>query len=54
MLMEFAEVRRARFVQLDIGKSLFDEALAIVEGARYFERGDVFAERGELFFLALR
>ena len=34
-----------------VGEGLLDQALAIVKGAGNFERGDVFAESGELFFL---
>ena len=40
-------------VQLDVGKCLLHEALAIIECAGHFERGDIFAESGELFFLSL-
>ena len=49
--MELAEVRKARWLSCVVGEGLFDEALAIVKGAANFEGGDVFAERGELFFL---
>lgn len=38
-------------IELLVGESLFDEALAIVEGAGDFESGDVLAESGELFLL---
>jgi len=34
-----------------IGEGLLDEALTVVEGAGDFQRGDIFAERGELLFL---
>ena len=42
---------KGALVELVIGEGLFDEALAIVEGAADFEGGDVLAERGELLFL---
>jgi len=38
-------------VQLRVGEGLLHQPLAIVEGARHFKRGDVFAERGELLLL---
>jgi hypothetical protein len=38
-------------VELLVGESLLDEALAIVEGARDFEGGNVLTESGELLFL---
>ena len=38
-------------IELLVGESLLDEALAIVKGAGNFEGGDIVAERGELFFL---
>ncbi len=51
MLMELARGEECALVQLDVGEGLFDQALAIVERAGDFERGDIFAERGKLFFL---
>ena len=42
---------KGALVELFVGEGLFDEALAIVEGAADFEGGDVLAQRGELLFL---
>ena len=42
---------KGALVELVVGEGLFDEALAIVEGAADFEGGDVLAERRELLFL---
>ena len=38
-------------VQIGVRKSLLDQPLAIIECSGDFERSDIFAERGELFFL---
>ncbi len=45
--------QKRALVELRIGKSLLHQPLAIVKRAGHFERGDVFAERGELLFLRL-
>ena len=49
-------IRRSQphaLVQHRVGKGLLHQPLAIVERARHFQCGDIFAERSELFFLRL-
>ena len=50
--MEFAEVRESALVQRFIAKSLLHQALAVVKRTRDFQRGNIFAKRGELLLLS--
>jgi len=44
--------KKRAMVELLVGEGLFDETLAVIEGAGDFKRGDVLSERGELLFLS--